>query len=105
MLHFNFDLLYLSPSLLKYLPEKTLNNEKDWEKSIKKIFSLENSDNNFFLPKTITNNYDLESVSHKGEGIGMSNIQSRLRMIYNQENLLKFSKNDGIFTVTIFIPL
>ncbi|MBK7104204.1 MAG: histidine kinase [Ignavibacteriae bacterium] len=58
-----------------------------------------------YIKLTITNNYDLEAVSHKGEGIGMSNIQSRLRMIYNQENLLKFSKNDGIFTVTIFIPL
>lgn len=65
MLHFNFDLLYLSPSLLKYLPEKTLNNEKDWEKSIKKIFSLENSDNNFFLPKTITNNYEIFSAVYE----------------------------------------
>ncbi|MFZ1289491.1 MAG: histidine kinase [Melioribacteraceae bacterium] len=58
-----------------------------------------------YMKLTITNGYDLEAVSHKGEGIGLSNIQSRLRMIYNQENLLKFSKNDGIFTVTIFIPL
>ncbi|MCB0752813.1 MAG: histidine kinase [Ignavibacteriae bacterium] len=57
-----------------------------------------------YMKLTITNNYDVESAPHKGEGIGMSNIQSRLRMIYNQDNLLKFSKNDGIFTVTIFIP-
>ena len=58
-----------------------------------------------YIKITIRNNYDEEAVSHKGEGIGMSNIQSRLRMIYNQENLLKFSKKDGIFTVTIFIPI
>jgi LytS/YehU family sensor histidine kinase len=57
-----------------------------------------------YMKITIKNDFDEEAVSHKGEGIGMSNIQSRLRMIYNQENLLKFSKKDGIFTVTIFIP-
>lgn len=58
-----------------------------------------------YMKITITNNYDEESVPHKGEGIGMANIQSRLRMIYNQDNLLKFSKNNGVFTVTIFIPI
>ena len=58
-----------------------------------------------YMKITISNNYDEEAVPHKGEGIGISNIQSRLRMIYNQDNLLKFSKKDGIFTVTIFIPL
>lgn len=58
-----------------------------------------------YMKLTITNDYDEESVPHKGEGIGITNIQSRLRMIYNQDNLLKFSKKDGLFTVTIFIPL
>jgi hypothetical protein len=58
-----------------------------------------------YMKITITNNFDEEAVPHKGEGIGMSNIQSRLRMIYNQDNLLKFSKKDGIFTVNVFIPL
>ncbi|MCB9210265.1 MAG: histidine kinase [Ignavibacteriales bacterium] len=58
-----------------------------------------------YMKLTITNNYDDEAVPHKGEGIGITNIQSRLRMIYNQDNLLKFSKNNGIFTVTIFIPV
>ena len=58
-----------------------------------------------YMKMTITNNFDEEAVTHKGEGIGMSNIQSRLRMIYNQDNLLKFSKKDGIFTVNIFVPI
>jgi len=58
-----------------------------------------------YIKITVRNNYDEEAVPHKGEGIGMTNIQSRLRMIYNQDNLLKFSKKEGIFTVTIFIPL
>lgn len=58
-----------------------------------------------YMKITVANNFDEESVPHKGEGIGITNIQSRLRMIYNQDNLLKFSKKGGIFTVTIFIPL
>lgn len=66
-------------------------------------FKCEEADD--YMKLTISNDYDEEAVSQKGEGIGMSNIQSRLRMIYNQDNLLKFSKKDGIFTVTIFIPL
>jgi len=60
---------------------------------------------NEYMKITINNNFDEEAVSLRGEGIGLNNIQSRLRMMYNQDNLLKFSKNDGIFTVTIFIPL
>jgi two-component system LytT family sensor kinase len=67
------------------------------------IFKCEEVDE--YMKLTISNNFDEEAVPHKGEGIGISNIQSRLRMIYNQDNLLKFSKKDGIFTVTIFIPL
>lgn len=59
---------------------------------------------NEYLKIEITNNYDTEAVPHKGEGIGLSNIQSRLRMMYNQENLLSFSKNNGIFKVKILIP-
>jgi two-component system, LytTR family, sensor kinase len=58
-----------------------------------------------YMKITVSNNYDDEAIPHKGEGIGITNIQSRLRMIYNQDNLLKFSKNKGLFTVTIFIPL
>lgn len=58
-----------------------------------------------YMKITITNNFDEEAVPHKGEGIGILNIQSRLKKIYNQDNLLRFSKKNGIFTVTIFIPV
>ncbi len=67
--------------------------------------SLKCEEKDEYVKITIENNYDEESVPHKGEGIGLSNIQSRLRKMYNQDNLLKFSKKDGIFKVTIFIPL
>ncbi|PID57447.1 MAG: histidine kinase [Ignavibacteriae bacterium] len=60
---------------------------------------------NEYIKIDIKNNYDTEAVPRKGEGIGLSNIQSRLRKMYNQENLLRFSQNNGIFKVTILIPI
>jgi two-component system, LytTR family, sensor kinase len=58
-----------------------------------------------YLQITVTNNFDPEAVSSKGEGIGLKNIRSRLKLIYNQENLLAFKKENGLFTVNIYIPL
>lgn len=58
-----------------------------------------------YLKITVSNNFDPESVSSKGEGIGLRNIRSRLKLIYNQEGLLVFKKENNIFTVNIFIPI
>lgn len=54
---------------------------------------------------TVENNYDPESVPRKGEGIGIKNIKSRLKLIYDQENLLTVDKTDHVFKVNIFIPV
>lgn len=53
----------------------------------------------------VENDFDSESVPRKGEGIGLKNIQNRLKLIYNQDNLLTFEKTKGIFKVNIFIPV
>ncbi len=53
----------------------------------------------------IENNFDPESIPRKGEGIGMKNIQNRLKLIYQQDNLLTYEKRDSVFKVNIFIPL
>lgn len=58
-----------------------------------------------YLKIEVSNNYDPESVSSKGEGIGLKNILSRLKLIYNQEGLLVFKKENNLFTVNIFIPI
>lgn len=58
-----------------------------------------------YLRISIENNFDPEAVPRKGEGIGLTNIKNRLKLIYNQENLLTFSKENNIFRVSIFIPL
>lgn len=57
-----------------------------------------------FLKITVENNFDPESVSRRGEGIGIKNIQNRLKLIYNQDNLVTVEKLNGIFRVSIFIP-
>jgi two-component system, LytTR family, sensor kinase len=54
---------------------------------------------------TVENNFDPESIPRKGEGIGLKNIRNRLKLIYNQENLLTVHKEANIFRVTIYIPV
>ena len=53
----------------------------------------------------VENNFDSEAIPRKGEGIGLKNIQNRLKLIYNQDNLLTSEKVNGIFKVNIFIPV
>lgn len=74
--------------------------------SIEKVnIELECSLERDYLRITVTNNFDPESVAARGEGIGLKNIRSRLKLIYNQENLLASKKENNMFTVNIFIPL
>lgn len=60
---------------------------------------------NDYLKITLQNNFDPEGVSRKGEGIGLQNIKNRLKLIYNQDNLITFDKLENLFTVNIYIPL
>jgi two-component system, LytTR family, sensor kinase len=52
----------------------------------------------------VENNFDPESVPRRGEGIGLKNIRNRLKLIYNQDNLLTVEKKGNLFKVNIFIP-
>ena len=53
---------------------------------------------------TVENDFDPEAISRKGEGIGLKNIQNRLTLMYNQNNLLTTQVNENIFLVKIYIP-
>lgn len=53
----------------------------------------------------VENNFDPDSLPRKGEGIGIKNIKNRLKLIYNQENLVSVEKSNNIFKVSIFIPV
>ncbi len=52
----------------------------------------------------IRNDYDPDFISKKGEGIGLNNIQSRLGIIYKNENLMVTNKLDNVFEVTVIFP-
>jgi two-component system, LytTR family, sensor kinase len=60
---------------------------------------------NEYFKITVENNFDPESIPRKGEGIGLKNIRNRLKLIYNQENLLTVRKDNNQFIVNIFIPV
>lgn len=60
---------------------------------------------NEYLKITVQNSYETKTRKKKGEGIGLNNIKKRLKLFYNQDNLLEISDNNNIFKVTIFIPL
>jgi len=53
---------------------------------------------------TISNNFDREAAPVRGEGIGLKNVQERLRLVYNSNNLMKISGDNGLFVVTIYLP-
>jgi two-component system, LytTR family, sensor kinase len=59
---------------------------------------------NGVLEIIITNNYDPNSISKKGEGIGLKNIRDRLQIIYNNPMLMKVEDNKIEFKVTMAIP-
>lgn len=60
---------------------------------------------NQYLRLDIENNYDEESIPHSGEKIGLKNISNRLSLLYKQDNLLVTENKEGIFKVSIFVPL
>jgi two-component system, LytTR family, sensor kinase len=59
---------------------------------------------NNFLRIEISNNFDSQAASRKGTGLGLKNINERLKLIYHQDMLLKTKKVNDCFTVEILIP-
>jgi sensor histidine kinase YesM len=57
-----------------------------------------------FLEIIITNNYDLVPSSVKGTGTGLSNVTRRLSLFYGNRASIRTSKENGIYSVTLFIP-
>lgn len=58
-----------------------------------------------FLLLEISNNFEGSLAPKKGAGIGLRNIGSRLKLIYSRDDLMKVQSMDGIFRVTLFIPV
>jgi len=60
---------------------------------------------NGFLKIVVQNNFDEAGIIKKGAGVGLKNIEERLKLIYHQNNLLDVKKEKGIFEVTLYIPI
>ncbi len=71
----------------------------------KVILKLTCSIQDEFLKIEIENNYDPTSSTKKGAGVGLKNIQERLRLIYHRNDLMTIDNENGIFKVTLFIPI
>jgi sensor histidine kinase YesM len=56
------------------------------------------------LEITISNNFDPDAKSRKGEGIGLKNTRERMKLIYKNEQLVKISSEKDQFKVTLAIP-
>ncbi len=52
----------------------------------------------------VKNDYDSESISVKGTGIGLKNIKERLLLLYGRSDLINYSGKDGVFIVNLIIP-
>jgi len=59
---------------------------------------------NEILKVTISNTFDPDAQSKKGEGIGLRNIRERLQVIYGNPHFLQINSNKNEFSVTLSIP-
>lgn len=53
---------------------------------------------------TISNNYDPAPSSKKGTGTGLLNVARRLELYYGNKASINSTKENGIYTVTLYIP-
>lgn len=53
---------------------------------------------------TVINDFDPDSVPQKGEGVGLTNINDRLRIIYGSSRLLTAELSDNQFELKMIIP-
>ena len=57
-----------------------------------------------YLIIVVQNEFDPTSPSRRGAGLGLKNIEERLKLIYHNDGLLKYRKENNIFEVKLIIP-
>jgi two-component system, LytTR family, sensor kinase len=60
--------------------------------------------NGEYVEILISNNYDSAPSSVKGTGTGLINVSRRLDLFYGKRASIKTIKEDGIYSVSLFIP-
>jgi two-component system LytT family sensor kinase len=75
-----------------------------YESTEESVIEIISDCNSFALSLVIRNAWDPDSQSNKGEGIGLKNIRSRLRILYNRDDLLFIRKDHKSYEVNIIFP-
>ena len=60
--------------------------------------------NNGYIEITISNNYEDSPSQKKGTGTGLLNVSRRLELYYGNQALIKSTKENGMYTVSLYIP-
>ena len=60
--------------------------------------------NNGYLEIVISNNYEQTPSSAKGTGTGLINVSRRLDLFFGNRASVRTTKENGIYTVSLFIP-
>jgi len=58
-----------------------------------------------FIEIIIKNNYDPAPSQKKGTGTGLINVSRRLELFYGNKASIKSTKEDNLYTVTLYIPI
>lgn len=56
------------------------------------------------LDVRITNDYDPDFITKRGEGIGLRNVSSRMRIMYGREDLILINREERRFEVQLLFP-
>lgn len=75
-----------------------------YESTEESVIEMICSCNSTALSIVIRNAWDPDYQSNKGEGIGLKNIRSRLRILYNRDDLLNIRKDHKTYEVNIIFP-
>jgi two-component system, LytTR family, sensor kinase len=59
---------------------------------------------NGYLEIAITNNFDPAAILKRGTGTGLLNVTRRLELYYGKKASMITSKENGLYTVTLYIP-
>jgi len=57
-----------------------------------------------FIEIIISNNYDSNPSQKRGTGTGILNVSRRLELFYGNKASIRTTKENGLYTVTIYIP-
>lgn len=60
--------------------------------------------NDGYIEITISNNYEDSPALKRGTGTGLLNVSRRLELYYGNKAMIKSSKENGMYTVSLYIP-